>query len=194
MLCIIGGLVIWRTYTESKKEQASVVRPANSSFFAHTLLLYKFGAIMMCSGITCFLLRRNWFIHLSYLFKVPFFALLGISFAFIILFLFADCLNYCSISCPRSQGRMIIEGPCQIYLLASVAIILGCLYGLIFGLLDVEDAAMFKLAVLSYKQEKYCYPIGIILGFVTGLLNQAIREHGGERITTSDTWKFQQEI
>ena len=131
---------------------------------------------------------------MDYKTKIPFFALLGISFAFIIIFLFADCLNYCAITCPRAQSTPIIDSNHQVYLLAGTAAIMGLLYGLIFGVMDVEDATMHRLAMLAMKDESYCYPIGIFIGFLAGLGNEFLREHGGQLPLDAVPNKFNQEI
>jgi len=186
--------VLWRTYTESKKTEPRIVRRPSDSFFAQPKLLYTLGSLMVFSGILCFLLRRNWFMHIDYKLKIPFFAILGVSFAFIIMFLFADCINYCALACSRSQTKPIIDSNHQVYLLVGAATFMGFTYGLIFGLLDVEDASMYKLSILALKQESFCYPIGLVLGFFAGLINEFIRERGGQLQIDNTTPRFEQEI
>ena len=149
---------------------------------------------MVVSGLLCFLLQKSWFVQVNYKWKIPFFALLGVSFAFIIIFLFADCINYCALTCPRSQPRPMIESTHQVYVLAASAAVMGFLYGLIFGLLDIEDASAYQLAMLAMRQETYSYPIGMAIGTLAGLLNEFMREHGGQLAPTTDSARFEQEI
>ncbi len=194
LFAAIGALVLWRTRSENKKSDTAIVRRPNDSFFAHPVLLYTFGSLMVLSGVLCFLLRKNWFMHIDYKLKTPFFATLGMSFSFVIIFLLADCLNYCAITCPRTEGRPVVESNHQVYLLAGAAIVMGFLYGLIFGFMDLEDANLYRLSVLAMKEESYCYPIGIVLGCVAGVANAFIRERGGELPVSSTPSKFEQEI
>lgn len=188
----IGLLVLWRTYNENQKNESTIVRRPTDTFFAHPGMLYTFSSLMIFSGLICFLLRKDWFTEINYLLKIPFFTTLGVSFSFIIILLFADCLNYCAASCGRGPARPIIDSNQQIYLVAALAVIMGFLYGFIFGILDLEDANLYKLAILAMKEESYCYPIGIILGGIAGFLNEIMRERGGELVPTDN--KFSQEI
>ena len=56
---------------------------------------------------------------------------------------------------------------------------MGLLFGLIFGLLDVEDASIFNIRKELFKEENYCIPIGLILGaiagFITGVTDKVLR-------------------
>ena len=70
---------------------------------------------------------------------------------------------------------------------------MGFLYGILFGIMDVEDASIFKMKVVAMKDQKYCYPIGIILGFIGGFLNQYMRENGG-KLFYGDQNQFEDEI
>lgn len=55
---------------------------------------------------------------------------------------------------------------------------MGLLFGLIFGLMDVEDANKFFIKQALLKEENYCLPIGLLLGaiagFVTSISEQVI--------------------
>ena len=81
------------------------------------------------------------------------------------------------------------------YLVAATAVIMGSLYGFIFGILDLEDANMYKLAMLAMKDESYCYPIGLLIGGIAGVVNELMREHGGDLVTSGNANnQFSQEI
>jgi len=51
---------------------------------------------------------------------------------------------------------------------------MGCIYGLLFGYMDLEDN-IFKEGALI-KQEYLCIPIGIFLGGTGGALNEYFRQ------------------
>jgi hypothetical protein len=46
---------------------------------------------------------------------------------------------------------------------------MGMLFGMIFGLMDLEDVAIRQIKEYLMKEENYCIPIGIILGGIAGL-------------------------
>lgn len=48
---------------------------------------------VILSGIVCFFLRRNWFMHLPSIAKIPIYALLGTSVAFSLTFTLVDIVN-----------------------------------------------------------------------------------------------------
>ena len=51
---------------------------------------------------------------------------------------------------------------------------MGLLFGLIFGILDVEDAFGYHIKQELFKEENYCQPIGLVLGAIAGFLTAAI--------------------
>lgn len=58
------------------------------------------------------------------------------------------------------------------------SIIMGSLYGFVFGLMDIEDYYMTKLEIKLIQEEYYCIPIAAILGFAAGVLNEFLRVKG----------------
>ena len=187
----IGSLVIWRAYTESKATQPPIIRRPKDSIFAHPYMSYAFSGLMIFSGLLCFVLRKDWFVGIDYRVKIPFFALLGVSLTFIVMFLFVDCINCCAGIC-NPNSRPIIEDSRQTYLIAGSAVLMGFLYGLVFGILDLEDVELYKLAVMAMKDESYCYRIGLIIGGLTGILNEIMRENNGSLV--ANTSQYSEEI
>jgi hypothetical protein len=39
---------------------------------------------------------------------------------------------------------------------------------------------MYRIALIALKDESYCYPIGLFLGFIAGFINEMMREGGGQ--------------
>ena len=62
----------------------------------------------------------------------------------------------------------------QIYLIIGFSLLLGCIYGLLFGFMDLEDN-FFEKGALK-KQEFLCFPIGVLLGGLAGGLNEYFRQ------------------
>jgi hypothetical protein len=50
-----------------------------------------------------------------------------------------------------------------------ISCIMGMLFGMIFGIMDIEDISIRKIKEYLMKEENYCIPIGIILGGLSGL-------------------------
>ena len=65
----------------------------------------------------------------------------------------------------------------KIMALTVVSLIMGCIYGMIFGLMDVEDSNYTTFARQLYSAEKYSLAIGVILGALGGVLNELIRRN-----------------
>lgn len=63
----------------------------------------------------------------------------------------------------------IVETPGQVYSILIVSIIMGAVFGFIFGTLDVEDAGD-KLATKLWIEEQICLPIAFTLGATAGVL------------------------
>ena len=73
----------------------------------------------------------------------------------------------------------MVETPPQIYLIVFVSTLMGIAFGMIFGMLDVEDEAFYHLRFALMKEENYCYPIGFTLGAVAGYANEKLRHAVG---------------
>ena len=51
---------------------------------------------------------------------------------------------------------------------------MGLSFGLIFGIMDMEEVAVRYIKEMLLKEENYCIPIGIICGGVSGLFASVI--------------------
>ena len=50
---------------------------------------------------------------------------------------------------------------------------MGLLFGMIFGIMDMEDVSGRFLKEYLIKEENYCIPIGVVLGAIGGLFVSA---------------------
>ena len=189
----MGIVVICRTCNESYRSGYERIDRPSDNLFSQPKVLYIFGSLAILSGILCFFLEKDIFVGINYTWKIPLYAIMGISFIFVFIFIISDCINYCSLACSDENAIPIISSNQQVYLLTGIAILMGFLYGILFGIMDVEDASIFKMKVVAMKDQKYCYPIGIILGFIGGFLNQYMRENGG-KLFYGDQNQFEEEI
>lgn len=69
-----------------------------------------------------------------------------------------------------------MESETQVYLVVVTAVIMGAVFGFIFGLLDVEDEQLSHLRLALLREESYCYPIGALVGGAAAAINQSLRE------------------
>ncbi len=53
--------------------------------------------------------------------------------------------------------------------------IMGFVFGFVFGLLDVEDEKLSNLKIALMREESICYPIGMVLGGASAAYNQYLR-------------------
>ena len=189
---LIGCLLLWRNYTQNKSSGPVIVRRPSDSFFAHPYMIYVYSGLMIFSGTLCFFLTRSWFTDVNYKVKIPFYGIVGANLSFVLVSFFGDCLNACISNCQGANSRPIIESNQQLYLIVASSTLMGFLYGLIFGILGIEDADLYRLAVATMKENSYSYPIGISIGGITGVLNEIMRRNGGDLIVTSN--QYAQEI
>jgi hypothetical protein len=69
-----------------------------------------------------------------------------------------------------------VETPQQVNIVVITSVILGFLFGFVFGVLDVEDAQLSRLRIELMRDESIVYPIGAIVGGVATAYNQYLRE------------------
>lgn len=124
------------------------------------------------SGLLCFMLDTRLF-KWSAALKVPLYTVLGMAVCFALVFSSIDLLNWCLGACCGSRsGEGLVENGKQVLLVLTMSTLMGASFGLIFGLLDVEDYAGMALRDALIKEERKCIPVGICLGAFAALLNE----------------------
>jgi hypothetical protein len=154
----------------------------NSHAFVRRSLSTPLCLQVLVSGLLCFVLEKNWFINMSPGLKVPLYSILGVAVCFALLFSIIDLLNYCCGMCQANNEdvKPLVETETQVYLVVTAAVIMGFIFGLVFGMLDVEDADMAHLKVALLREESICYPIGAVLGGIASSINQYLREEADD--------------
>lgn len=111
---------------------------------ANRAALLTLSALMACAGLLCLVYQRHWFFSLGALARVPIYALIGVSLAFALAFAVVELLNYAaSAGLPASTPgaarahAAIVQTPQQVALLAVASVVLGLVYGLMFGSAEV---------------------------------------------------------
>merc|ERR1712232_1296972 len=101
---------------------------------------------------------------------------LGTSVAFALAFSVVDLVNYVLGFLQVSIAKPFVESASQVYMVLTTSLIMWAVFGLIFGVMDVEDEVSYQIRLALLREERYCYPVGAILGGVVGFTNEYIRE------------------
>jgi len=132
-----------------------------------------------------FFLYNDWFKHFSATGKIPLYALLGMSFAFTITYSFSELValapwdKFCG---TDGTVNPVFRTPAQIFSLFGVSIFMGSLFGLLFGLVDVESDGPNHDKL---KQNTlYSIPIGVSVGAIFGAINEWYRNRLSEAEAT----------
>lgn len=177
----VGGIIIYRL------NGASFLSGSSSLDADQTLLLAPedelrrkkqltfFASLILVSGFLCFLLEKNWFVGLSWTTKVPLYTILGVSVAFALVFSVVDLVNYVMGFLRASVARPVVESSLQVYLIMTIALIMGATFGFIFGVMDIEDEIQYQVRLALLKEERTCLPIGAVLGAIAGFGNEFLR-------------------
>lgn len=158
---ILGSVIVFRVYHQH-------ISNSRKRYFI------AFGALIIFSGALCFILEQNWFLHLEAHIKIPVYAILGISISYALTFAIVDLVNYICLHLER-YGRSPVENSEQIIAVIILSAVMGAVLGIIFGLMDIEDEVKYHDKLSLMKEELYCYPIGGIIGFVSGGLNDYLQ-------------------
>jgi len=144
-----------------------------------------FAALVLASGVACFFLRDGWIKNFTVGGKVPLYALLGMSFSFTITFCFTECISLPIWERCWSEiedRRAIFGTRKQIFALFVTSLFMGSLFGLLFGLVDVEnDVKNEKLKLCTI----YSIPLGVGIGALFGVINEYYR-HREEYTAVAD--------
>mmetsp|Transcript_28042 Transcript_28042/g.50225 ORF Transcript_28042/g.50225 Transcript_28042/m.50225 type:complete len:203 (+) Transcript_28042:172-780(+) len=143
----VGTAIIWKTNKQAGLEET------------RKKLMLGFGGLVVFAGLICFILEKNWFSSLTPASKVPLYAILGVAVCFALSVAFVDTINLCAgLICTNADA--VVETPKQVYIVIATSLVMGLTFGLVFGLLDVEDEADFRLKQALLDDESYCYSIG----------------------------------
>eukprot|EP00282_Hemiselmis_andersenii_P023698 CAMPEP_0171999258 /NCGR_PEP_ID=MMETSP1041-20130122/1684_1 /TAXON_ID=464988 /ORGANISM="Hemiselmis andersenii, Strain CCMP439" /LENGTH=128 /DNA_ID=CAMNT_0012652707 /DNA_START=464 /DNA_END=848 /DNA_ORIENTATION=+ len=99
--------------------------------------------------------------------------MLGTSLCFALTFSIVDMLN--NVSCSRELvAQPLVQSSKQIYVVLMASVVMGCLFGFSFGLLDVEDDSTkhYRLD----EDQAINTAIGSAVGALMGGANQYLRD------------------
>ncbi len=177
----VGGIIIYRLNgaslfggaAENDADQALLLAPEDEQKRKKQLTF--FASLILVSGFLCFVLEKNWFVGLSWIAKIPLYTVLGIAVTFALVFSVVDLINYAMGFLRAAVARPVVESSHQVYLIMSIALVMGATFGFIFGAMDIEDEIQYQVRLALLKEERTCLPIGAILGAVAGFGNEYLR-------------------
>lgn len=152
ILLLLGSLMIWRKMWEKHDSQTK------------RMLILAFSLLVLCSGISCFLLEKDWFNHIPFLLKLALYVLLGISLSFTISCSLIDLTNFCIDRCSREYQFANAWCPHHVFLALAGAVLVGAAVGFMFGVIDVED----NFSRMSFESIML-FIISSICGALTGV-------------------------
>jgi uncharacterized membrane protein len=159
---LLGVALSWRIWK-------SVSEPSKKYF------MLSFAFLVFLSGIFSFFLEKGW-VNISVGAKVPMYAVLGVSLSFALTFSLTEFINLglCDKCCNTDfETHPLIGSKKQIFLIFSGSIFMGCIFGVLFGTIDVENDdsrhTKFKENLL------WSIPLGAVIGGLLGFFNQYLR-------------------
>lgn len=135
------------------------------------------AVVVISSGLLCLFLDESWTRSFSSFLKVPIYIVVAQSLTYIVTFGFIDFLNFIISNFQSSNSLNLVESHDQIIALMVSCFASGLFYGLIFGLMDIEDDRYWKMKKDFFCEERLCVPIGILGGFASGFCNELLRSN-----------------
>lgn len=144
-------------------------------------LLLCFALTVLLSGVLCILLEQDWFLKGHPLYRVPLYSILGVAVTFSLCFTVVDLTNHAAAACCANRGgRPLVESELQVMLVIVSSMLMGVVFGFIFGYEDVEDAARRRDHLVFMRTESICYPIGAVIGAASAVANHYLGEKAEE--------------
>eukprot|EP01068_Selenidium_serpulae_P005551 Selendium_serpulae@DN4077_c1_g1_i1.p1 len=167
---MVGLIIFWRI-----SSGAAMPHGAQSLAPRKRQLMF-FSLLIVTSGVLCFVLEKNWFIGLPTALKIPVYMLLGSSVSFALVFSLVDVVNYVLGFFQHQSARSLVESKQQVNMVVLVALVLGAIFGFIFGALDVAEENRYHVKLALMREEHLCLPLGLLVGGMAGFANEYIRE------------------
>lgn len=138
-------------------------------------VLLGLALLVSLSGVLCCSIQRSWFFGLPRVAKVLIYTCLGVAIAFAQIFSAIDLINVGFGLCQVTTAVTPVESTIQVSLIVGAALVMGSIFGFMFGLLDVPNEISYHVRLSLIKEEQICYPIGGALGAMAGFANEYLR-------------------
>eukprot|EP01054_Gregarina_sp_Poly1_P004369 Gregarina_sp_Poly_1__4368@NODE_2363_length_2231_cov_400_485213_g1505_i0_p1_GENE_NODE_2363_length_2231_cov_400_485213_g1505_i0NODE_2363_length_2231_cov_400_485213_g1505_i0_p1_ORF_typecomplete_len241_score13_62Saf_2TM/PF18303_1/1_7Saf_2TM/PF18303_1/65Nitrate_red_gam/PF02665_14/12_NODE_2363_length_2231_cov_400_485213_g1505_i07831505 len=160
LFMLTGGVIAWRVASTPIADEESRGRQRVFLFLA---------LLVSVSGLLCCTIQKHWFFALPRLIKIPIYSLLGVSIAFALIFSTIDLMNVAFGLCQLSSARSPVDSAVQVSLIVGAALLMGCIFGFIFGILDVANEISYHVRLSLLREEQFCYPIGGVIGALVSI-------------------------
>lgn len=177
ILTVVGGLMVFRNKQREQNDQQpqnieeTFMRDEKKQFLTYASWL------VVCSGVLCLFLEKNWNKDFPYVLKTPIYIVVAMALTYLVTFAIVDFVNFGASYFQTSGGVHAVESEDQVLALLLNCFACGMLYGLVFSLMDVEDANYNQIKARFLYEEYFCLPIGIMGGAVGGAINEVLRSN-----------------
>ena len=175
MFFIVGVLLFWRNYLESKKDSSVIITRSSEHFYKCTVLIYVYALMTILTGILFIAFRKDWFTKISFGPRMIFLIIFTITTCFFVIYLVIDVFSTLLGICGT---RLIIEGKQQARLMIIATIIIGIMYGVRLGVLDDDDDEIYKITMIKLQSDGFRYTLGILVGIIIGYFNEVLSNYG----------------
>lgn len=165
LFIVVGTIILWRVKVHYSLHKDTTDRVLNI-----------FAYLIIAAGFMCFLLEKDWYFKLSPILKVPMYTLLGIAVSFALTFSVVDVINYLLGFMQQSVAKPFVESTRQIQLMLGIAMVMGAIFGFIFGIINLDNNLQYEIRLKLRQQEHNCFPLGGLLGFIAGVGNEYLRD------------------
>lgn len=176
ILSVVGGLMIYRN--KQREDQANQEpQNAEDTFMRDEKKQFlKYASwVVVSSGVLCLFLEKNWNQDFPYILKTPIYIIVGMALNYLITFALVDFINFGASYVQRNSTIQAVESDDQVLALLLNCFACGMLYGLVFSLMDVEDASYNQIKQRFFYEEYFCLPIGVVGGAIGGAINEVLR-------------------
>ena len=161
------AVVISCRASSKMKESSSIKRSE------HRCFVMTFALIVLLAAVFCVLLDKKWVHWISFEEKIPLYCIVGVALQVVLTFSFLDILNaFLGFVCrsqkddkTKKRRVRVVTSPSQICLVLVVTVALGLVFGIVFGMYDVEDDSS---EIRWHKDNETTFPMGMIGGGLTG--------------------------
>eukprot|EP01017_Pseudomicrothorax_dubius_P013291 TRINITY_DN1579_c0_g1_i12.p1 TRINITY_DN1579_c0_g1~~TRINITY_DN1579_c0_g1_i12.p1 ORF type:complete len:126 (+),score=18.93 TRINITY_DN1579_c0_g1_i12:65-442(+) len=108
----IGGFLMWRVDANRRAERRALRRADADE--TKTRFLFFFATLVLASGLSSFILEKDWFASFSPILKIPLYTLLGLAISFSVNFALIDLINYLYALFNDGHRRTLVETTPQV--------------------------------------------------------------------------------
>jgi len=124
-----------------------------------------FALWVLFAAVFCMILDKQFVHWITPTEKIPLYCIVSVALQIVLTFAFVDFVNCMGRRCSGcNSGRLIVSSSPQVCLILVIAIALGLLFGIVFGVYDVEDDSGW---LQWRKDRRLTFPMGMVGGSLT---------------------------